>query len=194
MLRRLFGPLATPRPWRETAHLLLDLPAGVAWFTIVVTLLATSVGLIVTLLGLPLLALTVRIGRWIGAVERGRASLLLDDDVPAPPPVPLEGSAWQKVRTAMADATGWRGLLYGVVMLPVGIVTFTVTVLAWSLAAAWIALPAYAWALPDDGALTSARDVAGVVVLGVLMLAAVPRIVHALTRADRALVGALLSR
>ena len=42
----LFRPLIRARTWKETLHLLVDLPLGIAWFTIIVTGIALGVGLI----------------------------------------------------------------------------------------------------------------------------------------------------
>ena len=41
---RLFRPLIRARTWKETLHLLIDLPLGIAWFTIIVTGVALGVG------------------------------------------------------------------------------------------------------------------------------------------------------
>src|SRR3954451_25024786 len=57
--RGVLRPLIQARTWRETAFLLLDLPMGVAMFTIVVTMLSVGVGLLITLIGLPLLVATI---------------------------------------------------------------------------------------------------------------------------------------
>ena len=37
-MKRYFAPFTKARTWTETLHLLLDLPLGIAWFTIVVGL------------------------------------------------------------------------------------------------------------------------------------------------------------
>ena len=73
-MKRIFAPLAKARTWSESLHLLLDLPLGIAWFTIVVTGLSLGVGLVpLALIGLVVLVGTVFAGRLIGIVERARA-------------------------------------------------------------------------------------------------------------------------
>lgn len=201
-MRRLFAPLATARPWKQTAHLLLDLPLGIAWFTWVVTLVATGGGLAITLIGIPLLAFTVMSGRWIGSAERARSRALLDDDPPAPAPLVHEPGAWPWIKAALTDRTGWKALGYGLVMLPWGILTFTIAVTVWSLALGLVALPTFDWALPDGGfewgsyrltGLGLVGAYVGCFVLGLAVLAATPRIVDALAEGDRRLVRLLLS-
>jgi len=65
-MKRYFAPYTKARTWAGTLHLLLDLPLGIAWFTIVVVGLSLGVGLIVlALIGLFVLAGTVFAGRLI---------------------------------------------------------------------------------------------------------------------------------
>jgi len=51
------------RVWKETLYLLLDLPVGVVGFTLVVTGLSLAFGLLITLLGIPVLAATLLLAR-----------------------------------------------------------------------------------------------------------------------------------
>src|SRR3712207_1283768 len=69
---------------RETVHLLLDLPVGIAGFTVVVTLLATGVSLAITLVGIPVLAAALLLMRAAAGAERARAAALLGVELPAP--------------------------------------------------------------------------------------------------------------
>ena len=69
------------RTWRETFHLLVNLPVGIATFTILVTGFATGLGMLITLLGIPIIVAMVYVSRWMASLERGRAKLLLDADV-----------------------------------------------------------------------------------------------------------------
>src|SRR4029450_9817879 len=47
VLSALFRPWRQARTWRSLVHLLLDLPIGVLTFTVVLTLLVTSVSLLI---------------------------------------------------------------------------------------------------------------------------------------------------
>lgn len=205
LLRRAYGAYAQPRMWAESAHLLADLAVGIALFTAAVTMLSVSAGLLVTLLGIPLLVLTVVAGRTIGVMERARAKALLGVDLPGFAPFEWSGGLWQRAKSALTDQPGWKGLAYGVLMLPWGIFTFTVTVVVWSVAWGMVTLPLYGWALEGPppftvdgvryelrgGSLIAWSVVVGLV--GLVLVAVVPRVVHVLAFADKGLIQALLS-
>jgi len=128
--------LLTAKPWKQTAYLLLDLPLGVAWFTLVVTGLSVGAGVLVLMfIGVAVVALTLVSMRLVSAVERGRARLLLDVDVPDPfVPLRWQGTWKDRAKMIFADRTSWKAMAYSLLMLPVGILTFTLAVTLWSVA------------------------------------------------------------
>lgn len=201
-MKRLFAPLFRARTWSETLHLLLDLPFGIAWFTIVVTGLSLGVGLVpLALVGLLVLVGTVFAGRVMGTVERARAKALLGTDVPGPSPSRWreEEGTWRRIKMLLRDPAGWKGLGYGLVMLPVGILNFTVVVTMWSIAFAGTVYPAWAWSVPQDGwyqehvhGWVRAGFIAGSCLVGLIALVATPRIVNGLAAMDRGLIKGLL--
>ncbi len=145
MLRSLWSA----RTWLSLAYVLLGLPVGIVTFTIVVTGLATGLGLVpLFLVGIVLIWVTVVVVGWMAMVERGRAALLLDADLPRRPPLSAAGGpiarCWRLVRSAAA----WKEIAYCLLMLPVGTLFFTVAVTLWSVALAGVLLPTYGWALP----------------------------------------------
>lgn len=188
---------------RRSLSSVLDGVLGVVWFTWVVSMLSLGAGLAITLLGIPLLAVTVRSGRVVGAMERARVRVLLGAEVPAPAALPFPEGVWPRLRTALGDVPGWKGLAYGVVMLPWGVLAFSVTVTLWSAGLGLLTAPLWEWAVPGGGitsfgsyAFTGWGRVgvraAGVVVgAGVLMVA--PRIIGWLSQVHVALVRSLLA-
>ncbi len=206
-LVRAYGPLFQRRTWASTLQLLLNLAFGIAWFTIVVTLLSTSAGLMVTLIGIPLLVGTVNVGRLIGVVERGRVRGLLGITLPPFPRPTLSGSWWHRARQVLGDSAGWRGVGFAFIALPWGILTFTLTVVTWSVSVGMAAFPIAAIFIPESSGsgpyhFGSTYVLhgwgrfgygAGVCALGLAMLIAAPRILLGLARADAAIVRAVLS-
>ncbi|KOG65972.1 histidine kinase [Streptomyces griseoflavus] len=129
-----------PATWREVLHLLTDLPLGVPAFAVVTVWLVAGIGLSLTVVGLPLLAVGLLVCRQYGKLERARARRLLGVRVDEPSPLRAAGNgffSWLWVR--LKDPVGWRHALYAFIRLPWSVVTFPV-VLA-SLIVAWPALP-----------------------------------------------------
>jgi signal transduction histidine kinase len=186
------------RTWQETAYLLIDLAVGIAGFTFVVTGLSLGAGLLITLVGLPVLVVTLlgcRGGAWL---ERRRARLL-SLELPDPPPLNREGSFLRRASRPLVDGAAWRAAAYFVVMLPVGVATFTVTVTIWSTALGLLTLPAWAWALPHGGpqfgeAYYWSRpwQLAVAAVAGALLTLLAPWVVRVLAACSKALVSGLL--
>jgi signal transduction histidine kinase len=183
------------RIWKETLYLLLDLPVGVAGFSAVVTGLTTGAGLLVTFLGLPVLAATLLLARAAARGELVRARALLGIDLPAPAPLRREPGALARLLAPIRDASALRAALYFLLMLPVGIFGFTVALTWWSTALASLTLPAWAWSLPHGGpeladgyywnvwwkfAITSTA--------GLVLVVLAPFAMHALTYLDRGLL------
>jgi signal transduction histidine kinase len=126
------------------------MPVGIATFTIIVTGFALGLGMLITLVGIPILIAMLYISRALGWFERGRAKLLLDQEV-APPyrPGPTQGRWWRQPLSRVTDPATWVEIVYHLLLLPIGIFTFTVAFTVWVLGASLAFLPIYAWALPE---------------------------------------------
>jgi signal transduction histidine kinase len=139
--------LPPPRPaydahtWKEIAYLLLNLPLAVFGFVYALTALSVGGSLSITVIGLPLLALSLLGSRQLGKLQRARARRLLGVRVEEPTPLPLAraGSLTQRLWLALKDPVGWRTMLYDLVRLPWGVLTFCATLV--SLIALWPVLP-----------------------------------------------------
>ena len=186
------------RTWEETLYLLLDLPVGVAGFTLAVTGLAGAAGLLITFLGLPLLTATLLLARLAGRGELARARALLGVELPAPRPLPRRDGLIARLFAPIRDGAAWRATVYFLLMLPAGILTFTVAVTWWATALAALTLPAWAWSVPHGGPELWADRywsrpwqlaVSAAVGLGLTLLA--PYVVHATTFVDRGLLQLL---
>ena len=204
-LGRMYGPYVHRRVWLESTYLLLNLPVGIALFTIAVTLLSLGAGLAPTLVGLPLLAATIVGGRTVAAVERVRVRTLLDEDLAPHTPIVWQTGLWPRAKQMITDRPGWKGLAYALLMLPWGIFTFTTTVVLWSTAFSMASLPLWGWATdpPPPFTLGSIRfEIEGwsligwtalAAAIGVVLVALLPRVMHLLARADLALARLLLA-
>jgi hypothetical protein len=139
--RAALRPLITARGWTSVTHHLLGLPLGIAYFTWLVTGLATGLGLAITLIGIPLLTLVFATVRPLLALERGLANALLGSTVPASRLAPAGDGIWGRLKAYWTDGATWRGIAYLLLRFPVGLLTFTVVVTAFSASLALITAP-----------------------------------------------------
>ncbi|MFE6911286.1 sensor histidine kinase [Streptomyces erythrochromogenes] len=115
--------------WKEIAHLVTNLPEAILGFVYAVVMVSTAGGLSVTAIGLPLLAVGLFLSRQMGRLERARARLLLGVRVEEPTPIPgprRSGGFFPWLWTSIKDPVGWRTVLYQLIRLPWGVLTFTV--------------------------------------------------------------------
>jgi len=138
--RRIVGAAWAPSTWLGAVHLALNLPLGILWFTLLATGLSSGVGMLVTLVGIPILMLTAMVGRGAGIVERARLRVFLGHALPDPYRRAAPG-IWSFWRTRLTDPALWRDLLYLLLRLPIGIMTFTVVVTLWAVPLACLASP-----------------------------------------------------
>ncbi|GGZ20234.1 histidine kinase [Streptomyces inusitatus] len=137
------------RTWREFGHLLLGLPISVLFFVLAVVTVSLGAGLLITFLGVPVLAAGLMACRGLGALERGRARALLGLDVDRPEPVRPQGKgvmAW--VGAVLKSGVSWRHLLYALLHLPWAITSFTVSLTLWVTGWALLAYPLWQWVFP----------------------------------------------
>ncbi len=218
LVRALRAPFEL-RTWKETIHLLLNMPVGIATFTIIVTGFATGLGLLITLIGIPILIAMLYVSRAIGWFERGRAKVLLDLDVPSPYRAdPPPDRWWRPFVSRVTDPATWTEIVYHLLLLPIGVVTFTLAFTFWVLGLSLPFLPVYAWALPGpvhvfdswvkvsiDSApklnviggsggwvIDTPIEYAVLVLIGAVVLLVTPWVVRGLATANRALVRAML--
>ncbi|WP_431960893.1 sensor histidine kinase [Actinacidiphila sp. bgisy160] len=126
--------------WKEIAYLLANLPVDIVGFVFVAVVLYLGVGLSVTVVGLPLLALGLAGCRLLGRLERIRARGMLGVAVDEPRSLhPGRMGFFPWLWTSLKDPVGWRHALYFFIRLPWGIATFTIALT--SLFVAWPVLP-----------------------------------------------------
>ncbi|MEE1930962.1 sensor domain-containing protein [Streptomyces sp. TRM 70351] len=197
----------TARAWRELAYVLTGLPVSTAVFCVLVTLVATSAGLLVTFLGIPLLAATLLVARGVGAAERARARWLLGLHVPgsgALPPGVRGASLTAGTAAVLRNGTSWRNLLYGLVSFPWSVFSFCTGLTVWSAGWGMATYPLWSWSLPEPGAqlgensageavyVDAPLEVAAFSAAGMFVVLVVPWWLRGLTAVDRMLVKGLL--
>jgi hypothetical protein len=195
-LARLARPFGA-RTWLRTLHLLADMPIGIIASTTAVIVIALSAGLALTLVGVPLLVLTLVVARQYGRFERARVRVLLAVELAAPAPGGggLAPRSWLR---ELRDVTGWKALLHALVALPLGVATGTVVLVGWVTALALLAVPVSLPWLPDSSHVGPLRldtplGALAAFVTGVVLTAAMPAIVRVLAAVDAAIARLLLA-
>ncbi|MER5911142.1 sensor domain-containing protein [Streptomyces sp. NPDC001982] len=196
------------RSWREFAYVLLSLPISILLFTYAVTMVSLGAGLLVTFLGIPVLAAGLAGCRGLGSLERARARGLLGLEVAEPEPLRMRKPgvmAW--MGAVLKSGTSWRHLLYAVLHFPWAVFSFVVAVNFWAYGWALLTYPLWFWVFPmyggQDGLqlygdehhriyLDNPFEITVTALIGLLFTLATPWIVRALTLVDRLLVHGLL--
>src|SRR5690606_16482099 len=129
VLGRFFGVFADPRAYASLFYMVLSLATGIFYFTWVVAGFSTSLGLSITIVGIPLLILFFGSVRVLSLVEGRIVEVMLGERMPRRPLYTARGrSIWQRIGDMFTDPRTWSTLLYFVLMLPLGIVYFSVTI------------------------------------------------------------------
>jgi len=156
---RLLHPIVEGRTYLRIAYLLLALPLGVIEFSVLVTAISFGFGTAVTLIGIPVLIATVWAWRWIAQVERGLIGRLVGVEIPSPYRPDPEGARWwRRIAARLADPATWKDLAFLLLQLPLGILSFTVTVTVLGAGLGLLFAPAYYWSL-DGGDFIAAVEV-----------------------------------
>lgn len=138
----LFGVFKEPRAYTSVLYLLLSFVTGIFAFVWVTTGLSLSIGLLVILIGFPLLLFFLGSVRALGLAEGRLVEALLDVRMPRRPPLMPEGLRWtQRLANLFRDGYTWTSLLYLLLMLPLGILHFTLTLVSFVLSFSLMAVP-----------------------------------------------------
>ncbi len=138
----LFGVFKDPRAYTSVLYLLLSFVTGIFAFVWVTTGLSLSIGLLVILIGFPLLLFFLGSVRALGLAEGRLVEALLDVRMPRRPPLMPEGLRWtQRLANLFRDGYTWTSLLYLLLMLPLGIMHFTLTLVTFVFSFSLMAVP-----------------------------------------------------
>ncbi|MFD3660287.1 sensor histidine kinase [Streptomyces sp. NPDC058659] len=196
------------RTWRALGYVLIGLPLSVIWFSLSVAFVSAGAGLLITFLGVPILAGALAMCRGFGAVERARARALLDLDVKAPEPVRGKtGGAFSWMGAMLKSGASWRHLLYALLHMPWAVFGFSVSVALWAWGWSLFTYPLWQWVFPawigQDGIqlygdathqmyLDNGFEVAVTSLIGLVFVLIGPWVLRGIVAVDRFLVAGLL--
>ena len=157
-LRAAIRPLTSSRGGTILFYHLLGLPLGIAYFTWLVTGFSTGFGLLITLIGIPLLTLVLASVRPLVAAERTLANELLGAGIPGAPLAPSGRGLIGRLKAYWTDGRTWRGVAFLFVRFPAGLASFVVATVAFGVALTLLAAPVIG-ALDSDGLDIGAWDI-----------------------------------
>jgi signal transduction histidine kinase len=133
---------------KRAVYLLLSVGLGTTWFVILVVGLSTGIGLLITLLGIPILVGVLYATRPMADLERALVHGLLDAPATGHYRRPDSDGMWASIRTRVADPQTWKDTAYLACQFPLGIIWFTLTCIAVVVPPALLLAPAWSWIPP----------------------------------------------
>ncbi|MCC7199881.1 MAG: sensor domain-containing protein [Gammaproteobacteria bacterium] len=146
-----FGVYGDPRAWTSLFFMLLSIVTGVLYFSVTVTGASLSLGLLILIVGIPILLLFLGFERVLALVEGRIVEGLLGVRMPRRPRYPATGVPMlERIKDMLKDRRTYTTMLYFLLMLPLGVAYFTVAVVGVTVSAALVAAP-FAFVLEDMG-------------------------------------------
>ena len=109
--------------------MLLSLVTGIFYFTMTVTGLSMSAGLMVMIIGIPFFLLFVGFTRVLALAEGRLVEGLLGQRMPRRPLYPSKGMPiMERIKEMLVDRRTWTTMFYFLLMLPLGILYFVIAV------------------------------------------------------------------
>ncbi len=126
---RFFGVATDTRAWTALFYMLLSLATGIIYFTAVVTGFSLSASLALMIIGVPVVILFIGLVRVLSLVEGRIVEVLLGERMPRRPLYQGRGQPWlERIAAMFTDPRTWSTMLYQLLMLPLGVIYFAVTV------------------------------------------------------------------
>lgn len=127
--RRFFGVVVDTGTYLALAYLLLSLVTGTVFFTIVVTGISVSGGFLILIIGIPFFLGFLAVVRALSLAEGRIVEKLLGIRMPRRSRSEPRGTGLgDRIRFWMKDRRTWTAMLYMILLLPLGIAYFTLSV------------------------------------------------------------------
>jgi hypothetical protein len=142
LARTIFGVVARPQSWLNFVYDWLAFPLGLAYFVLLVTALSVGISLVIVLVGVPILMLTAAAWWFLASFERVLAQRLLGADVPrAPRPWERGDDVWGRLKAHFSAGVTYTDLVYLLLKLPMGVVSFVLCVTGAAIVVAFVGAP-----------------------------------------------------
>ncbi len=148
---RFFGVYLDPRTYTSLFYMLLALATGIIYFTVVVTGLSLSLGFAVLIIGIPFFLAFIGVARVIALGEGRLLEAVTGERMPRRPVHPgPKAHWWDRIIGMLKDLRTWTTLAYLALMLPLGILYFTIAVVSISILVGFLGAPVF-WLVQNLG-------------------------------------------
>jgi signal transduction histidine kinase len=138
-----------PASWRATGAIVLGLGIAVASIALLSACFSTGGSLLIWLIGIPIIALGLELSRVFARVDRWRMAWVSGRPLTPHAYRPLGGAprapygVWLRswAEAEFLDANRWRDVVYVLILFPIAILEFVVTIVLWASALALLLTP-----------------------------------------------------
>ena len=123
-------------------YLLLSLPIGILYFVVLITGFSLGAGLLITLIGIPILVAMIFVTYILGDLDRKMTSLLLGVNIAKPEARPSNDDSARAILVAQVKSLQfWKELGYLLLKMPLGVISFTIAIVLVAVSLAFISAP-----------------------------------------------------
>lgn len=168
-ITQFFGVVIRGQTYLNMFYLLLSFPLGLIYFILLVTGFSLGFGLLIVWVGLLILALMLGVWWALIAFERQMAVGLLHVRMgPMEKERLPQASLWTQIKTFLSNPVTWKGLVYLIAKLPLGIISFTALVTAVAATGALIVAPFFYPYINIDLGFMQVNTLSGAIVAAVI--------------------------
>ena len=122
-----FSVISDPRTYGALLYMLLSLITGIFYFVWTIAGISITASFAILIIGIPFALLFIGSVRMLSHVEGRIVEGLLGVRMPRrlPPSTPPDESIWTRIKDALSDVRTWTSMFYLLLMLPLGIIYFT---------------------------------------------------------------------
>ena len=141
-----FGIFADPRAWGSLVYMLISLVTGTLYFSWTTAALATSLGVMILIIGIPVTILFLLSIRGLAFLEGRLVEALLGERMPRRPAFTDSNLGWwERLKQLLLGKSTWFSIIYLLLMEPLGIIYFTLVVTLLATSLAFLASPIIAY-------------------------------------------------
>jgi hypothetical protein len=195
--RPVVGVLVDRQTYLNAVYLLVSFPLGILYLTLLLLGFSLGLGLLITLVGIPILLVTVVGSTYPAALEREQARRLLGVDVESPTRSVEGDGLWPTVRSYLVARETWFGILFLLAKFPLGVASFVLLAVLFGVTVGFLTAPLY-YSLPGAGisvgtwTVTTLPEAAAVSILGVGLLFVSLHVLNAVAWASGRVAAVLL--